>query len=72
MVLANPTYILKQRSIGATSEMHLFPAKVGTKYQRGLSGQKPKHAAFLHERRNYSHVTSSNWTRPSVKLMLSF
>jgi len=24
-------YILKQRSIGATSEMHLFPAKVGAK-----------------------------------------
>ena len=25
-------YILKQRSIRATSEMHLFPAKVGAKY----------------------------------------
>ena len=28
-------YILKQRSIGATSEMHLFPAKVGAKYAPG-------------------------------------
>jgi hypothetical protein len=28
-------YILKQRSIGATSEMHPFPAKVGAKYAAG-------------------------------------
>ena len=34
-VLANPTYILKQRSIGATSEVYLFPAKVGAKYAPG-------------------------------------
>jgi hypothetical protein len=25
--------------------------------------------SFLHERCNYSHVTSSNWTQPSFKLM---
>jgi len=28
-------YILKQRSIGVTWEMHLFPAKVGAKYAAG-------------------------------------
>jgi hypothetical protein len=28
-------YILKHRSIGATSEMHLFPAKVGAKNAAG-------------------------------------
>jgi hypothetical protein len=28
-------YVLKQRSIGATSKMHLFPAKVGAKYAAG-------------------------------------
>jgi hypothetical protein len=28
-------YILKQRSIGATSEMYLFPAKEGAKYAAG-------------------------------------
>jgi hypothetical protein len=28
-------YILKQRSIEASSEMHLFPAKVGAKYAAG-------------------------------------
>jgi len=28
-------YILKQRSIRATSEIHLFPAKVGAKYAAG-------------------------------------
>ena len=28
-------YILKKRPIGATSDMHLFPAKVGAKYAAG-------------------------------------
>jgi len=32
---------------------------------------KAKTCSFLHERCNYSHVTSSNWTQPSFKLMLT-
>ena len=35
IVIIYNAYILKQRSIGATSEMHLFPAKVGAKYAVG-------------------------------------
>jgi hypothetical protein len=38
-------YILKQRSIGATSEMHLFPAKVGAKYAPGPT-QPPRMPNF--------------------------
>jgi len=33
---------------------------------------KAKTCSFLHERCNYSHVTSSNWTQPSFKLMLTY
>ena len=29
--------MLKQRSIGVSSEMHLFPAKMGAKYASGLT-----------------------------------
>jgi hypothetical protein len=38
-------YILKQRSIGATSEMHLFPAEVGAKYAAGPT-EPPQNAKF--------------------------
>jgi len=33
-------YILKQRSIGATSETHLLPAKVGAKYGLDITSSK--------------------------------
>jgi len=39
------SYILKQRSIGASSEMHLFPAKVGAKYALGPT-QPPRMPNF--------------------------
>jgi hypothetical protein len=32
---------------------------------------KAKTCSFFHERCNYSHVASSNWTQPSFKLMLT-
>ena len=35
MLISYNAYILKQRSIGATSEKHFFPAKVGAKYAAG-------------------------------------
>jgi hypothetical protein len=38
-------YILKQRLIGATSEMYLFPAKVGAKYAPGPT-QPPRMSNF--------------------------
>ena len=37
---------------------------------RGVIWATAKTCSFLHERCNYSHVTSSNWTQPSFKLML--
>jgi hypothetical protein len=38
----------------------------------GVIWAKAKTCSFFHERCNSSHVTSSNWTQPSFKLMLTF
>ena len=51
-------YILKQRSIGASSEMYLFPAKVGAKYAPGPT-QPPKMPNL--QQINGLNITSSSY-----------
>ena len=48
-----------------------LPLAVPTKNPEGVIWAKAKTCTFLHEKCNYSHVTSSICTQLSVKLMLT-
>jgi hypothetical protein len=51
--------------------MNALTAHMYCKKTEGVIWTKAKTCYFMHEMWNYSHVTSSNWTQPSFKLMLT-
>jgi len=72
LLFSSKLKIIEVQSIGKMQVLLMANACPNSrKIPEGGHWAKAKTCAFLHERCNYSHVTSSNWTQPSFKLMLT-